>query len=309
MFVLKKFHLEGHRASIYCLDHFDEPHTFISAGGDGLVVKWDMTKPKIGHVVAQVQANIYSVKYIKPLNRLVIGNMFGGIHWIDVYSNENIKNVAHHENGVFALEWIKGHIYSGGGKGKLTKWSAEECRPLETLQLSNASIRCIDYSPVHDEIAVGSSDYSIYILDANTLSIKRQIPNAHANSVFTLRYSPNGKYLMSGGRDAHLKVWDIAAEYELKSMQPAHWFTINQIVFSPDGEIFATASRDKSIKFWYTNNFRILKVIDRVRLMGHSHSVNSILWSEYNNWIASAGDDKTVMGWELVESERFFGEG
>jgi len=307
-FVLKKFHLKGHRASIYCLDHFSEPHTFISAGGDGLVVKWDMSNPDVGHVIAQVESNIYAIKYLSQLNRLVIGNMFGGLHWIDVNTNENIKNTQSHEKGVFAITEIKGFVYSGGGKGKLIKWSAEDCRPLETIQLSNSSIRCIDYSPVHDEIAIGSSDYSIYILDADTLQLKRHIPNAHENSVFCLKYSPDGKYIMSGGRDAHLKVWDIAGDYELISTQPAHWFTINQIVFSPDGQLFATASRDKSIKFWDSNNFRVVKVIDRVRLMGHSHSVNTILWSSYNNWIASAGDDKAVMGWDLVDSKRFFKE-
>ncbi len=300
IYIRKKCHITGHKAAIYALDKANEANTIYSGGGDGLVVKWDLDRPETGQVVAQVKSNIFSLKYIPTLHRLAIGNMFGGVHWIDLHTSKNIKNVQVHEKGVFDIQWINGHIYTAGGQGKLTKWSAEDCRPLETIQLSNKSLRRFHYSSIHNEIAIGSSDYSIYILNADDLSIKKVIKNAHNNSVFTVQYSPDGQFLMSGGRDAFLRVWDLSNNYELISEQPAHWFTINQIVFSPDQTIFATASRDKSIKIWDAQTFKILKVIERVRSLAHTHSINSLFWQNENEWLISCSDDRSIMGWDIM---------
>jgi WD40 repeat protein len=299
VYIRKRFHLNGHRAAIYALDQGEKPNEVLSGGGDGLVVKWDLDNPEVGQVIAQVQANIFSMKYIPHLHRLAIGNMHGGIHWIDLHTNDNIKNVAIHEKGVFDIQYFNDHIYTVGGQGRLVKWSAEDCRSLETFHISNKSLRSIDYCASRNEIAVGSSDYSIYILDATDLTIKKQIDKAHENSVFTVKYSPDGEHLMSGGRDAMLKVWRTEQEYELVSAQPAHWFTINKIIFSPSGAVFVTASRDKSAKIWDAKTFKVLKVIEKTRLVGHSNSVNSIFWTDYKNTLVTCSDDRLVMGWDV----------
>ena len=85
---------------------------------------------------------------------------------------------------------------------------------------------------------------------------------------------------------------------------PAHMFTINDIVFSPDGKLMATAGRDKHIKIWDAEAFNLLKVIDREKFGGHINSVNKLFWSNWNNYLISCGDDKAVMVWEIVISEK-----
>lgn len=296
----KKMHCTGHRASVYALDHGDVAGSILSAGGDGLVVRWLPQSPDTGQVIARVDSNVFAMKYLPALHRLAIGNMYGGVHWINLHDNENIRNVAHHEKGVFAMEWINGHLYSLGGQGRLAKWDAEACRVVETVQLSHKSLRGLAYHAERRELAIGSSDYSIYILDADSLAVKRHLADAHTNSVFAVAYSPDGRYLLSGGRDAHLRVWDLEADMRLVSEQPAHWFTINKIAFAPDGRTFATASRDKSIKLWDAATYKLLKVIAKVRYAGHTHSVNDLLWTPQEGWLVSASDDRQLMGWEVT---------
>jgi WD40 repeat protein len=302
IFVKKKFHLTGHRAAVYTLSAYNSPDTFISGGGDGFVVQWNANNLDIGTVIAQVKSNIFSVEYIPQLHRLAIGNMYGGIHWIDLNENKNIKNVAHHSKGTFALKLVGDYIYSGGGCGKFTKWNIETCQPMETIQITEKSIRSIDYSPARNEFALGSSDYSIYILDGTTLELKRKIEDAHSNSVFVVKYSTDGQYIMSGGRDAQLKVWNLANDFYNESSQPAHWFTINDIAFQPSGNYFATASRDKHIRIWDAHNFHIVKSIDKFKLAGHRNSVNALHWL-HDGLFVSCSDDRTVMGWEFIEND------
>src|SRR5690606_37309009 len=118
-------------------------------------------------------------------------------------------------------------------------------------------------------------------------------------SVFTVRYSPDGRFLLTAGRDAHFRVWDVKQDYQLVQDVAAHMYALNHIDFSPDGSMFATCSMDKSIKLWDAATFRLLKVIDRSRHAGHGTSVNKLLWSSFENLLLSASDDRMISVWEI----------
>ena len=298
--VKKITQLTGHNGAIYSLAEGEAKHFVLSAAGDGWVVQWDLASPEVGRLVAKADKNIYAMCYVlKPLQRLILGDMDGGLHWISLKNPDEQSNIAFHKNGIFDIQNIDNQIVTIGGDGVLARWNIERQRVVESLQLSNQSLRCLAYSAARKELSVGSSDRNIYILDANTLGLKTTIESAHNNSVFSLQYSPDGKYLLSGGRDALLRVWNLEENFKMTSSQPAHLYTINKIVFHPEGKIFATASRDKSIKIWDSTTYELLKVIDTVRSGCHTHSVNALYWSPYNNWLISGSDDRSAMIWEI----------
>jgi WD40 repeat protein len=143
---------------------------------------------------------------------------------------------------------------------------------------------------------VGYSDHYIRIFDIDTLSMKQEWP-AHGNSVFTLRYSPDGNFLFSGSRDARLKVWDVQAGYLQTAEIVAHMYAINHIEFSRDGKHFVTCSMDKSIKVWDLEELKLLKVIDKARHAGHGTSVNKLLWN--HDLLLSASDDRSISAWDI----------
>jgi WD40 repeat protein len=244
-----------------------------------------------------VEAQVFSLCAFPDQAAIVAGNMNGGIHWIDRDSPEQTRNIQHHRRGTYALLPIGNELFSGGGDGTVTRWDALKRRSSESLQISHASLRTIVYSKERNELAIGASDQSIYLLDAGTLSLKQVLKNAHQNSVFSLAYLPQSPYLISGGRDAMLRVWDLSREGIMVSEQPAHWYTVNDIAVSPEGSLFATASRDKTVKIWDSSNFELLKVLDTLRLGSHARSVNRLLWLPES--LISCGDDGLAMGWRV----------
>jgi WD repeat-containing protein 61 len=76
-------------------------------------------------------------------------------------------------------------------------------------------------------------------------------------------------------------------------------YAINYLAFREDGRYFVTCSMDKSIKVWETENFKLLKVIDKARYAGHGTSINKVLWSSYNQNIISISDDRKISIWDL----------
>lgn len=287
----------GHKAALYALAPGRSARHFRSAGGDGWVVEWDLDDPELGKLKASVDQQIFSLCTLPDTKRLVAGNMNGGLHWLEDDRPEQTRNIQHHRKGVYDFLSLGPWLFSAGGDGLLTRWEASAARSVESLQLSREALRALSFSEKRGEIAVGASDHSIYLLDAETLAIKHVLPHAHANSVFTLAYSPNGQYLLSGGRDAMLKVWDLEKSMGLISEQAAHLFTINHLVFSPDGNLFATASRDKTLKIWDGHTFELLKVVDTLRYGSHARSVNRLLWMP--DALVSCSDDAQAMIWKI----------
>ena len=291
--------LTGHNSSIFSIIPYKAPHLFLSGAGDGWIVEWNFNDPEMGHLIAKVETQIFSLCYLAEFNQVVAGNMNGGVHWVDLSNPTATKNILQHQKGVFAIQQIGDSLLTAGGAGMLTRWDIQQQKTIESLHLSNQSLRCMAYSIQRNEIAIGASDHRIYLLDADTLAIRQTIEAAHDNSVFTLKYSTNQQFLISGGRDAHLRVRDLEQEGREISAQPAHWFTINDIAFHPKAPIFATASRDKTIKIWDAETYQLLKVIETVRDQGHLNSVNRLFWSSFNNYLVSCGDDRSIMVWEI----------
>lgn len=296
---VKVAQLTGHNSSIFSIVPFGQSRYFISGGGEGWIVLWDLDTPELGQLKAKVGKQIFSLWAKESSNLAVAGNMDGGLHWVNFSNASGNRNISHHTKGVFSIVEAEGAVWTIGGEGMLTKWSANPIKSLESLQLTNMPLRCMDYSSFRNELAIGSSDCSVYLVDTKTMEIKRIIKAAHANSVFSVKYHPVQPLLITGGRDAHLKVWDLEREHEARISIPAHLFTINSIVFHPEGHFMATGSRDKTIKIWDASSFELVKVIETVRDRGHVNSVNTLYWSSYNNYLISGSDDRSIIIWEI----------
>jgi len=295
---IKKAQLTGHNASVFALCPGPDAATFLSGAGDGWMVQWKVQEPEMGRLLAKTDTQIFSMTYLPEQQKIVAGDMNGGVHWVDLRQPERTRDIAHHGKGVFGVLQACDFVFTIGGDGILTKWSASEGRSLESLHLSNQSLRGIDYSKARNELAIGGSDNNIYLLDAATFDIRQTLLRAHDNSVFAVRYHPNGQLLLSGGRDAHLKVWDLDRLMEPVSNQPAHLFTINDICFLADTK-FATASRDKTIKIWDAQTFQLLKVLDTIRNGCHVNSVNALLYLSESDLLVSCSDDRSIILWEV----------
>ncbi len=298
MKIEKIYTCTGHRAALYALAPGRDERHFLSAGGDGWIVEWDIDHPETGKLIASVESQVFSLFNFPGRGRLIAGNMNGGVHWIDTVVSDRTRNIQHHRKGVYDIIGTAGRVFTTGGDGTLSRWDPETGKSEESFQLSSQALRCMAYSEKRREIAVGGSDNSIYFVDSETLVLKKTLANAHNNSVFSVSFSPDNRYLLSGGRDAILRIWDLEDDFRQVSEQTAHLFTINHIIFSPDGQFYATASRDKTIKIWDAGNFHLLKVIDTIRYGAHINSVNRLLWLP--DLLVSCGDDRSVMLWRVI---------
>ena len=295
----KRHTITGHNDCIYTLTQGDVPNQFFSAAGDGMVVSWDLTDPENGHLIAKLSNSIYALHYHPGTGLLVAGHNYEGVHLLDVNRKVEVGSLQTSNAQIFDIQSFGPNMFVASGDGSVRKIHVSELRTLKTTQVSEKSARTMAIHSGRGEVAVGFSDNSVRIFDLDTLQVKYEWV-AHENSVFTVRYTPDGNYLLTGSRDARLKAWDVRSGYIKAAEVVAHLFAINHMDFSPDAKHFVTCSLDKSIKVWDANELRLLKVIDRARHGGHRTSVNKVLWTQHYDQLLSASDDRTIAVWHII---------
>ena len=290
----------GHRDCVYTLISDSGGSSFYSAGGDGLVVKWDVSKPDLGDLVARIGASVYAMAHDPATGLLWVGQNYEGVQLIDPVHKKVVASMKISSAPIFDIKIWRDKALVALGDGVIVVIDIPSFAIQKHLKASLKSVRALAIRQTEAELAAGYSDQSVGIFDLNTFTLKKRFL-AHANSVFTVAYSPDGKHLVTGGRDAHLKVWDATAHYAPVHDIPAHMFAINHLAYRADGALLATASMDKSIKLWRSDTFGLVKVVDRARHAGHGTSINKVLWLAEGDRLVSGSDDRTISVWEFQE--------
>jgi WD40 repeat protein len=299
-FVEKVHSFSGHRDCVYTLEKDIESNFFFSAGGDGMVVRWNSENHDQGELIAKLPNSIYALHLLDDKDLLAVAQNREGIHLLDWKKRKELKSIKLSNTYIFDIKSHRDNLFISSGDGSITIVNSKSLKIISKSSDSKASARTIAINGFSNEIAVGYSDCFIRIFDLTTLKKKHQW-EAHQNSVFTLAYSPDGKKLVSGSRDAKLKSWNVDQQYQLHQVVAAHLYAINHVAFSPDGIFIATASMDKSIKIWQADELKLLKVIDRARHAGHGTSVNKLQWMKDAYRIVSASDDRSISLWKFQE--------
>ncbi|MDP4679191.1 MAG: WD40 repeat domain-containing protein [Cyclobacteriaceae bacterium] len=289
----------GHQGAVYTIERGPTSNIFYSSGADGQIIEWDLNNPKNGRLIAKIPNSVYALKFIPVLNTLIIGQNFEGIHLLDVTNKEELGSLKITTSQIFDIQLHGDKILIGTGDGFLIEVGLNELAVRKKSRLSENSLRSLAILPDAKQIVGGFSDSAFRVIDGHTFEVQSLI-QGHDKSIFSGIFSPDNTNYLTGSRDAHLKFWNVEKGYAFEQSIVAHMYAINDIVFHPAGKHFATGSMDKTIKIWSLEDRKLLKVIDKSRHGGHLSSINKLYWSEFNNYLVSASDDRSLSVWEIV---------
>ncbi len=285
----------GHRGAIYALSKGPESHLFFSAGSDGWVVQWNLQKPDVGKVVAQISGSIYAMVFDEESGILWVGQNFEGVHGILVADQSRIFSIQLPQLAIYSIEILDGNVWVGHQDGLITVIDQQAQAVKKRIKSGEANIRCFCNLPAGN-MAVGSSDGYIRVFTPDFSLESAWL--AHVKSVFSMIYHEISSCIISVGRDAHLRKWNLMGE-SLSEGVPAHIYSINSLVQSPKGQYLATGSMDKTIKIWDVDQLKLLKVLDFARYGGHKNSINRLIWTTCQDLLVSGSDDKNISVWKI----------
>lgn len=143
-------------------------------------------------------------------------------------------------------------------------------------------------------LATGSylGDVCFWSVDGELLLSSRK----HRGPVFSLRWSPESKHLLSAGLDKQIIVWRIETasnEIEPEFTYQFHSAAVLDVSWK-DEQIFASCSTDRLVCVGELGKDAPVQVFDE-----HQADVNTVIWSPQGNFLASCSDDKTAKVWSL----------
>ncbi len=115
----------------------------------------------------------------------------------------------------------------------------------------------------------------------------------HNGPVWTVAFSPDDRYILTGGSDSTMRLWDVNTGQEIRRFI-GHEGTVYSVVFSPDGLYALSGSIDKTIKLWDLYSGREIRNYE-----GHSSVVKSVVFSPDGNYIISGSWGAPVIQWSI----------
>jgi WD40 repeat protein len=122
--------------------------------------------------------------------------------------------------------------------------------------------------------------------------------SGHRGGTLAGAFSHDERMLVTGGRDRMLRFWDLWTSGErLAAIEHPAW--ICSVACSPKGKVVATADVTGTIRLWNMQTGKLL-----VERRGHRGPVSALLFAESGKSLISAGQDTTILVWDVPSVPR-----
>ncbi|MFA7242945.1 MAG: hypothetical protein WC091_22795, partial [Sulfuricellaceae bacterium] len=139
----------------------------------------------------------------------------------------------------------------------------------------------------------------------------------HTDSVTSVSFSADGRYLATGSLDKTTRLWEVASGKEVRRFEgqtnavasvslgaigrlvnAMSIFGFSSVSFSADGHYLATSSWDKTSRLWEVSSGKEVR-----RFEGHTDSVTSVSFSTDGRYLATGSEDNTTRLWEVASGK------
>ncbi|MGE0482183.1 MAG: hypothetical protein AB7Q17_17130, partial [Phycisphaerae bacterium] len=173
-------------------------------------------------------------------------------------------------------------------------WRVGQTEPARVFAECGDRIPQVAFDPVRPRIAVAVRSGALLIASLDGDAEPQSWAPASGVPRRVVRFSADGRWLLTGGAGRVLEIWDAAAG-TLRAELPGHAQEIFSLDVAADGELIASGDSGGTIRLWHRELGRALATLD-----GHGGPVMSLRFTPDAQALLSASLDGSVREWNLT---------
>lgn len=276
-----------------------------SGSMDGSVSIWDAATGALKATVTGNKDCISGLAFSPDGATLVTASWDGSVRTWDAKSGALSRTIALDDGAAqcAALSTDGKSVAIGTLDGKIEFWDPAAGTLGQTIKAHDHAVFALAYSPDGATIASAGRDGSVKLWDVKSGNQLQAFTVKNA-SPYGVTFSPDGAHLATSWSDNTIRVWDAKSGSQVKSMgitpppadssgaSPEFASVSSPLAYAPSGEMLA--SGQFQIEMFDPSSGKM-----KSTLTGHTDQVNSLTFSPDGTGLASAGDDGTVILWDV----------
>lgn len=294
---------DDHDHAVYGVAFSPDGKLALSGSWDKSAIIREIETGRVVHKLMHPDA-VISVAFSPDGKYALTGSLDSRIRLWDVSSGNIIRTFSGHSGGINSVVFSNsGDLVVSGSRDKNIKlWETETGREIKTLQGHVGFVRSAAFSPDNARVISGCTSGNLLLWDIASGEIVRRLTGhdyvsvyggTFHRGVYTVSFSPNGLYVLSGSEDSTLKLWDVASGENVRSLT-GQSNVILSVAFSPDGIHTLSGSDDHTLMLWDLSNGRMMRT-----LRGHTYYVKTVAFSPNGKFALSGSDDSTLKLWDI----------
>jgi WD40 repeat protein len=293
----------GHTGPVLALAISPQGDALLAGSADKTATLHDLATGTIRKTLAGLNAAVTSVAFDPKGTRLVTATAEGGMKVWDAANGQGVIAFGHtapNNQPMQPLQKVaftaEGALISASADRTLKSWTFEGAwSEFRTLGPHVFRVLCLDFNPDGTLLAAGGGDPSrsgeIKIWEVGKGMLVRSMEAIHSDTVFGVRFSPDGSKLASAAADKFLKITNVADGKELKSFE-GHTHHVLCVDWKSDGKQLVTGGADNVLKIWEYDTGEQLRTTGPV-----GKQITAVRWIAGKPEVLGAAGDKVVRKW------------
>jgi len=166
----------------------------------------------------------------------------------DMATGELIRTFSGHTKEINAVAFSPDGQYaiSASSDDTVKLWEISTGKEIRTFPEVNGE--CVAFSP-DGQYVLAPRYRELKLFEVSSGRQVKVFKKKHSGIVYSVDFSPDGKFAVSADSDGILKLWEVATGRELRSFH-GHSASVNSVVFAPDGQYVLSGSSDNTLKLW-----------------------------------------------------------